>query len=220
MTTATPPRRNWHLQRWLVLAAGFLAYAGWTQYAFRAALKEARALGWEVDYTAPVEEIRKNWKAAFKKATWMDGVRDVHIPTCEAFEQHLAIVHRLNPKGLRIEFATILRDLSPLKNLPALQTVELEFCLRLTNVDGLKNLSALKTVELEGCTGLTNVDALKNLSALNQLWLEDCTGLTNVDGLKNLSALSRVWLDGCTGLAKESVAALEAALPKAYISGP
>jgi hypothetical protein len=29
-----------------------------------------------------------------------------------------------------------------------------------------------------------------------------------------------VWLQGCTGLTPESVAALEAALPKAEITGP
>ena len=29
-TDPPPPRRKWHLQRWLLLlAAGFLAYAGW-----------------------------------------------------------------------------------------------------------------------------------------------------------------------------------------------
>ena len=77
-TDPPPPRRKWHLQRWLLLlAAGFLAYGGWTQYAFRAALKEARALGWAVYYTDPYEVIRADWKAAFRKATWLDGVTHV-----------------------------------------------------------------------------------------------------------------------------------------------
>ena len=115
-TDPPPPRRKWHLQRWLLLlAAGFLAYGGWTQYAFRAALKEARALGWRLEYTDPSEEIRKNWKAAFRKATWLDGVTHVSIHTSEEFVQHLAIVRRLNPCGLQITIAATLRDLSALR---------------------------------------------------------------------------------------------------------
>ena len=226
MTTDTPPppRRKWHLQRWLILlATGFLAYGGWTQYAFRAALKEAEALGWEVYYADPAERIRAYWKEAFKKETWLNGVSYVSISTSEEFEQHLAIVYRLNPKELAISSAATLRDLSPLKpltrlqgvvlhdctglknvdalkNLSALQKVWLNDCIGLTNVDALTNLPALETVALGGCSGLTSVDALKNLSALQDVALHNCTGLTNVDALKNLSALKEVSLFGCTGL--------------------
>ena len=223
MTTDTPPppRRKWHLQRWLILlATGFLAYGGWTQYAFRAALKEAEALGWEVYYADPAERIRAYWKEAFKKETWLNGVSYVSISTSEEFEQHLAIVYRLNPKELAISSAATLRDLSPLKPLTRLQGVVLHDCTGLKNVDALKNLSALQDVALHNCTGLTNVDALKNLSALKEVSLFGCTGLTSVDGLKNLSALHEVVLIGCTGLTDESVASLKAALPKTDITGP
>ena len=221
MTTETPPRRNWHLNRWLiVLIVAVFGWSGWRAYAFRSALAEAKALGWEVEHTDPVETIRKNWKAAFKKATWLDGVGMVIVPTSAAFEQPLAIVHWLNPKSLFIEDRTTLRDLSALQPLTRLQRLWLANATGLTNVDALKNLSALQQVDLTGCTGLTNVDGLKNLSALQEVWLRRCTGLTNVDGLKNLPALRAVVLEGCTGLTKESVAALKAALPKAYIPGP
>ena len=222
MTTDTPPpRRKWHLQRWLLLlAAGFLAYGGWTQYAFRAALKEARALGWTVKYSDPDEEIRADWKTAFRKATWLDGVTLMHIPASEEFEQNVAIVHRLNPRELHIYNASTLRDLSALKALTRLQVVGLSGCTGLTNVDALKNLSALQKLGLYDCKAMTNVDALKNLFALQLVRLNDCIGLTNVDALKNLSALQWVELRGCTGLSKESVASLKAALPNAAIIGP
>ena len=198
MTTDPPsPRRKWHLQRWLLLlAAGFLAYGGWTQYAFRAALKEARALGWAVYYTDPYEVIRADWKAAFRKATWLDGVTGVDIPTSEEFEQHLAILHRLNPKELRIMDASTLRDIPKLNGISRLQSVVLIDCTRLTNLDGLKDLSALQKLVLHGCKALTNVDALKSHSALKMIELPECRALTNVDALKNLSALERLDLSG------------------------
>ncbi len=221
ITDTPPPRRKWHLQRWLLLlSAGFLAYGGWTQYAFRAALKEARALGWVVAYTDPVEEIGKSWKAAFKKETWLDGVTHVNVPTSEAFEQHLTIIHRLNTKGLIVNKAATLGDLSALKPLSRLQSVCLTGCKGLTNVDALKNLGHLQTIRLSGGTRLTNVDALKDLPALQIVDLTFCTGLPNLDGLKNLPALKTVWLEGCTGLTKESVASLKAALPNTEILGP
>ncbi len=221
MPTDPPPRRKWHLTRWLtVLIVAMFGWSGWRAYAFRSALSQAKALGWKVFYTDPVEEIRANWKSVFKKETWLDGVTYVKIPTSESFEPHVAIVHRLNPKGLQIVNAATLRNLSALKPLDRLQKVWLRDCTVLTNVDALKNLSALQYVTLGGCTELTNMDGFKNLSALQWVSLHDCTGLTNVDALKNLSALRWVELYRCTGLTKGSVAALKAALPKTSISGP
>ena len=196
-----------------------MAWGGWRAHTFRSALAEAKALEWYVEYTDPVETIRADWKAAFKKKTWLDGVTRVAIPTGKTFEQHLSIVLRLNPKVLQIDSGASLRDLSAFKPLGRLQTVWLIGCTGLTNVDALKNLSALRGVWLIGCTGLTNLDGLKNLSALNALALNGCTGLTNVDALKNLPALQVVNLEGCTGLSKESVAELEAALPDAAVLG-
>ena len=241
MDAPPPPRRNWHLTRWLIVF-GLLAmtWSGWRAYAFRSALAEAEALEWEVEYTDPVESIRANWKSAFNKGTWLDGVTRMYMPTSESLEVHSAIVHRLNPKELVIEDASTLRNLSALtpldrleivslsnatgltnvdalNYLSALQKVSLLDCTGLTNLDALKNLSALQELDLNGCTGLTNVDTLKNLSALQSVWLTGCAGLTNVDALKNLSALQEITLHGCTGLTKESVAALKAALPSANI---
>ncbi len=197
----TQPRRKWHPQRWLLLlAASLLAYAGWTQYAFRSALKEAKALEWWVNYTEPVEEIRKNWKNTFRKETWLDGVTGIAIPTGEELERHHDIVHRLNPKGLTIYRATNLRDLAALKGLTRLDALQISSGYNLTNVDMLKNLPELKRVQLTDCTALTNVDALKTLTALEELDLGNCMLLTNVDALKSLPTLHYIALHGCLAL--------------------
>ena len=203
MTTDTPPpRRKWHFNRWLiVLIVATLGWSGWRAYAFRSALSQAKALGWTVQYTDPVERIRQNWKAAFRKETWLDGGTHVGIPTSEAFEQHLTIVHRLDPKSMYIDNARTLRDLSSLEPLTRLQGITLLGCTGLTNVGALKDLSALRQVWLTGCTGLSNVEGLKNLSALQTVVLTGCKELTNVDALKNLPALQIVSLDRCTRLA-------------------
>jgi hypothetical protein len=197
-TDPPPPRRNKHLARWfLVLAIATFGWSGWQAYAFRAALAQAKALEWEVYYTDPIEEIRDDWKTAFKKSTWLDGVVFVLIPTSESFEQNLTIIYRLNTERLQIDQAHTLRDLS-----------------------SLRSFTQLKAVVLTDCTALTNVDALKNLSALETVVLDHCTALTNVDALKNLPALEVVKLIGGTALPPESIPALKAALPNAKITGP
>ena len=238
-----PPRRKWHLQRWLLLlAASPLAYAGWTQYTFRSAIEEAKALGWTVDYTYPIEVVQKNWRAIFQIGTWTDGVVSVNVPTGEQFEQHHDIVYRLNPRVLEIEKAQPLRDLSALKrstrlerlgissgsnltnvdalsNCTALNDVSLWNCSALTDLAGLTNNTALETLSLTGGKGLTNVDALKSLPALKILWLNGCTGLTNVAALKNLTALEEVNLVNCTKLTNVDALKNLPALQLVHLSG-
>ena len=137
--TDTPPPRNWHLTRWLIVfIVAMLGWSGWRAYAFRSALAEAKALGWDVYYTDPVKTIRADWKEAFKKETWLDGVIWVGIPTSEEFEQHLAIVHRLNPKDLQIYTASTLRDLSALEACNRLQRLRIADSKGLTSVDALR----------------------------------------------------------------------------------
>jgi hypothetical protein len=219
--TPTSPCRRWRVGRWfIVLMVATLGWVGWTAYAFRSALSQAEALGWTVKHIDPIESIRKNWKSAFEKETWRDGGTYLIIPTSQQFEQHLDIVHRLNPGGLRIDDASTLRDLSSLIPLKRLKVVAVWNATSLTNVDALKNLPALEDVVLDGCKGLTNVDVLKNLPALQLVNLSGCTGLTNVDALKNLPALQTIWLEGCTGLTAESVKALKAALPNVEFYDP
>ena len=227
MTTDPPEpkaRRKWHFYKWLVLLiVATSAYAAWNAYLFRSALKEAKALGWDVTYTDPYAQIRADWKAAFKKQTWLEGVSVVIITTGEELEKHPAIVRRLNPKALsvfnsdalhdfsaikslnRLEILSIMRgsslaNIDELKNLTALEKIYLPDCTKITNVDALQKLSALKRVLLPGCTALTNVDAFKNLLTLKEIVLDDCKGLTNMDALKHLSKLEVLSLADCTGL--------------------
>src|SRR5437868_249810 len=104
---ATPSRRSrWRRWRigWLLLAAMFAvcAYGAWRQYDFRAAIQEAQALGWVWTYDDPMEAIRKDWKAAFRKATWTHGNRDLHIPSAAEFDSHPRLLPRLAPRSLSI----------------------------------------------------------------------------------------------------------------------
>ncbi len=235
---ATKPRRNWHLLWWaFLLIALSSGWGAWKAYDFQQALKEAKELGWRFHYSDPIAIIRENWRDAFRKETWSDASRELHIPTGAVFERHFDLIRRLKPKQLTINASFPWRDLSELKGLSNLTKLGLGNCPNLTNIDALKdmkelialgisgspvlvNINALKELknltdlELRRCTALTNLDALRELKALKELSLHWCTGLKNVDGLHGLTGLEYLSLKGCTGLTKEAVDAVIAALPE------
>ena len=182
-----PPRRRWHLHRWLsAFVAALLAYGGWTEYDFRSALNEAYALGWRVSYTDPVAAIRRNWRAVFQKETWTDGVTVVAIPTGDVLEKNRSLVRRLNPRELRIQSASTLRDFSALDGLSRLKWLFVKDGTSLKDLDGLKNLRLLQRLSLTGHNGLANIDALNSLTALEWVYLEGCADLTNVEDRKSV----------------------------------
>jgi hypothetical protein len=196
MTTSPPPRRKWNITRWLlVFALVAMAWSGWRAYTFRSALSQAKALGWTVRYTDPGDEIWNDWKSAFKKETWSNGVTYLEIPTAELFEQHQAFVHRLEPRFLCIRNAATLRDLSAVKPLRRLTGLQVDGCASLTNLDELMNLGALRSLSLNGSTGLTNVDGLRNLASLKKLSFCSSSDLANLDALSHLTALDDVALN-------------------------
>jgi hypothetical protein len=197
----SPPLRKRQLLRWLaVLIAALLAYFGWKAYDYRAAIKEARALGWTVGYTDPIDVIQKDWVAAFQKETWRGGLTGVIVPACGRVEPHRKLLLRLNPRVLSIFHAEELRDLAMLEGLSHLQKLTINNATNLTNVDALKNHRALDHIAILGSSRLTNLDALKHLPALEKLWLNNCTAVKNLDMLEGLTALNQVLLPDCTGL--------------------
>ncbi len=246
MTTDPPepkPRHKWHFYKWLVLLiVATFAYAAWNAYLFRSAFKEANNLKWYMEKADPIALIQKDWKAAFKKETWLDGVKYIGVPTAEHLEQHPDILRRLNPKSLRIRNARNFRDLSALQDLTRLEELilwsgeDMEDFFNphdplvpersdpnapalLVNLDALMDLPTLKWVELRGFIALTNLGGLKNLTSLRGLFLFNCTGLPNVDGIKNLTTLEQVNLEGCTGLTNVDALNSLPALNSLYLGG-
>jgi hypothetical protein len=196
-----PPRRKWRLKWWFALLwVVFAAYFGWKEYDFRAAIKEAEALGWGVIYTDPLETIQENWKATFETETWQNAVPRVGIWGDEQPKQHHKLLCRLNPRMLDIRGASALRDFTILDGLTRLEALYIIGSISLTSLDSLKNLRTLESLQLSDCPALTNFDALSHLPALRYVALERCPGLTNLTALNNHPALKAIYLNNCDGL--------------------
>ncbi|MEK0449011.1 MAG: hypothetical protein RL088_1279 [Verrucomicrobiota bacterium] len=240
----TPPRRKLHLVRWMVVVFIVVsAWGGWRVVALRSALKEARALGWTVIYTDPAEEMWKNWKAAFEKETWTDGVRYVNIPVGREGMEHTGIVQRLNPRNLRIDKADGIRDLSAFERLGRLEGLWFNEATDLRNIDSLGTLPALRAVGITGsrelgdfevlsrlqglvsitlraCPKLKNADVLGSIGTLRLVQLEGCSGLTDVNALLRLPSMEGIHLGDCWGVPAAQFGELRSAFPNAVITGP
>ncbi len=242
LTTPTPAKKKRRVWLWLLALLGMaFGYAGWWAYDANEARWEAKMLGWQLVYTDPYEEIQANWKMAFKKETWTEGVTFLRVPRRSDPLQHTKLLERLNPQGVLIEHAHRLNDFSVLEglrrldylvignandltnvdtiqSLPLLKFVKLDGCAQIANLNGIKQLSLLESIWISNCPLLTNLDGIEGLSKLNTVTLSDCTELKNVDALKNLPALKYVESVFCPKVTKESIDALRATHPKAKIT--
>jgi Leucine-rich repeat (LRR) protein len=121
------------------------------------------------------------------------------------------------------------KDISPIKNLPELHSLQFRFCgisdiyhfdnlrglcdLSLCYCEGIRdisaiaNLSGLCTLRLSGCYGIDDFSPIGNLTELTSLWLDDCVQLTDLSVICNLSKLENLDLSGCVGL--EDIALLK-----------
>ena len=201
---APKPSRKRHLVRWsFVGILAILGWYGWKAYDFEQAVKEAKALRWQFEYTGPIEQIQADWKNAFRKETWNASGPAVMILNDHQWEQHFDLIHRLDPKNLAIYTTFSLRDLSEFTALSNLVWLDLYDCPNLTNIDALKDMKGLTWLGIRGATSISNIDALKELKYLEVFELYRCAALINVDALRELKALKYLSLNECTGLNKE-----------------
>ena len=212
------PRPRWVLRALLLLTLAAPAWLGRREYDHRAAVREARAAGYEWTVREPIALIRADWHAAFSKETWTESYWYLDVGAGRDLASLRPLLLRLRPTVL-IAPASKDANLDALKDLSGLHELGLSDCTTLQNVDGLKGLSGLKSLTLSGCPALQNVDALKGFSGLKELYLRGCPALQNVDALKGFSSLQILALSGCPAL--QNVDGLKgiSGMKQLYLSG-
>lgn len=92
-----------------------------------------------------------------------------------------------------------LKDLSGLKELKKLKSIQIENC-GIVDLKGFTDLMHLESIEISGCIGLKTTDGIMNMPALAKIRLEFCTNLENIDALGNLSKLNEISLSYCPSI--------------------
>ena len=197
--TASGSRRRRLLRAcgWLVVPLLIAsAWSGWREYDHRAAVREARAAGFEWREVTPSAVIRKDWRAAFRKETWGGSLRELDLGKVPTLTSVRPLLRRLRPTVL---FAHGCKDadLQALNGLSSLQKVSLWYCPSLQNLDGTETLSALRNLDIFPCPALQNIDGLKGLTGLQSLVLQGCGSLQDLGALKGLTGLHTLALSRC-----------------------
>ena len=168
------PRRTRRFFLWLgVLLLVFSAWRGWKEYDYRAAVKEAKALGWYIENSSPFDDIKKDWHAAIRLKTWRDPRRGLAIKHTDVLTGHESLILRLNPQGIEISHCPTPRDFSFLKHLPDLRYLSITNLLEMTdaNMDQIEELTELKNLHLYNCPRLTHLNPFIKLVKLKGLTL-------------------------------------------------
>lgn len=193
----------------LALFLAVCGYQWWRVYDYRAAVDEAKRLGFEWEAEETFDLIRRDWRAALLKETWGTHERILRIgypfdnlgPAFD-FRPYRDLLHRLHPTLMVVSYC---ENVDAIKGLNSLRILRIEQCPTLQNLDALKGLTGLQILELSDCPALQNLDALKDLTRLQELYLWRCPKLQNLDALKSLPHLHTLKIHRCPNLEKMSV---------------
>jgi Leucine-rich repeat (LRR) protein len=181
------------MRRWaawgLALMVVFVAWAGWRAHDYRAAVREAEALGWEWNRDEPWDLIREDWRLAFEKDTWKKG-GSLELEKAPESPEQMRLVHRLNPTVL---YTPAPRDLSSLQGLSGLEELAIG-SETMTDLNGLEKLPRLTKLVIAGSPRLETLDGVSKLKALETVTISDCATLQSLRGLSELPKLNRLEL--------------------------
>lgn len=243
-----PRRRRWHPLWWLLgLTLAVCGWMVWREYDFRAAIREAKAAGWQYERRDPVTLILADWRTAGMKATWKDRYSRVGLPVGTDLATAAPLLSRLRPTRL-VALRCPDTHLDALRGLTALQRLDLSAGSRLQFANwndsalpptrrGIITLGDLSlgyfkpVVSHEGTLrtlrnwywympweDIRTTRTLRGIPVPNDFHLYS-TGPRDVDALRGLSALRELDLHGCMGL--QNVDGLRGlpALATLYLSG-
>ncbi|MEU0641532.1 leucine-rich repeat domain-containing protein [Streptomyces umbrinus] len=105
---------------------------------------------------------------------------------------------------------TGIRDLTGLRDVPAMTRLDLRSCSRLNDLAGIDAMSGLTELILQDCPRLETLRGLGPHPRLEQLEIENCSWLVDLSGMSPLTRLKRLTVRRCFGAYR--VPALLAAL--------
>ena len=194
LPTAPARRRWWRVLGWgmLVAAVAICGWSGWRAYDYRAAVREARAVGVHCVEITPWAAIRADWRAALRLATWTEHQRVLELPAGTDLAPLRPLLLRLDPTFLRAH--------------------------ECRHLDALRGLTRMRVLEIT-LSEVKDLAPLAGLAHLQSLYIGGCTGVADLAPLAGLAQLRVLHLHGCTGLGAGAVVAFKKSHPQVRVSG-
>ncbi|MCE9610055.1 MAG: hypothetical protein K8R23_07580 [Chthoniobacter sp.] len=194
MPPEVAPRRRWVGRGLLLLALAACGWSGWRAYDYRAAVREARAAGFDFrESPTPWAAIRADWRAALRLDTWTVRERELVLPRGTDLAPLRPLLLRLDPTELTVRGCR--------------------------HVDALRRLTRLRYLALAD-SDVKDLAPLAGLAQLQWLYLDGCTGVADLAPLASLAQLRTLGLTDCTGLGAAAVAAFKKGHPQVMLIGP
>jgi hypothetical protein len=200
-TTGPAPRKKRRVVRWFASAlALIIAWQSWRAYDRSLAVKEAYRNDIWVIESGPVQDIRDDWKSAFRRETWRMPSRNVKIHSIEELTEHKDLLLRLSPTVLTISDASKLARLSELPACPFASGLDLSECRILVDLTMPPSLAHLKALAIRRCWKLSDLTPITKHQNLERLILDSCQNISDLSPLKDCRSLKHIYLLQCASI--------------------
>ena len=106
--------------------------------------------------------------------------------------------------SLDLSGCSSLSDITPIKNLKKVTQLNLSGCSSLLDITPIKNFEKVTKLNLSGCRSLLDITPIKNFEkfthTMNSLVLNSCSSLSDITPIKNFAQLTSLNLSGCSSL--------------------
>lgn len=135
-----------------------------------------------------LEQLTLNHNPQIKDISFLRGLTNLRVLNVGAtgIENIDVVKHFEKLMALNIKY-TLVKDLSPIKNLRNLHDLVLWGCARVTDLDDLAELKELRALDIDS-TAVTNIDVVRNFRKLNTLIMHYCR-IDDLSPVENLTEL-------------------------------
>lgn len=127
---------------------------------------------------------------SFEEVDILDNLEKIVVKQCNIKNLN-GIEKCTQVKDITLWYCSSLNDISAIKKLPNLLSLDIGPCPRLKNIDDIVNNESLRALCLHGCKNV-DIEIIRTLKALRFLYLENCNPIPSIrfiDDLKNMLGL-------------------------------
>ncbi len=124
---------------------------------------------------------------SFEEVGVLDNLEKIVIKQCNIKNLN-GIEKCTQVKDITLWYCSSLNDISAIKKLPNLLSLDIGPCPRLKNIDDIVNIESLRALCLHGCKNV-DIEIIRTLKALRFLYLENCNPIPSIKFINDLEKM-------------------------------